>query len=399
MAQNAAVRTESQGSITAPVRQSRASGSIHTVPGTGGTLAALERALQVLLSPMDYPDWRAWRREVHERLLELTGAERMAMYTPLGESNTDAWMVPGMTAEWASLPHPEPRTGSSTRTGGFALVSARTGAGGPPHYHDTGRTAAVHHPTSAGTIVPPQGSPTRDVAAIEVDFGAGKPALLAFTDGRHRWWRPDAERVATLRAVLPALKAGLTSWRRAAEQRRELTRLVDALPDAVLLFDRGGTLLHANAAGRALLAEADGARVRNEAQRVAWAVDAVVRRGRAADASTAASTTRELKLGEQGWQLRGIAAPEALRGADGAVLVLVDRVVRAALSDDDLRARFQLTAREIEVARLVGQGLSNQEIADKLGVSFFTARNHVERLLVKLGVGGRAKVAALLSGG
>src|SRR5829696_4245533 len=139
MAQNAAVRTETRDSITAPVRHSRASGSIHTVSGTGGTLAALERALQVMLSPMDYPDWRAWRREVHERLLELTGAERMALYTPLGDSNTDAWMVPGMTAEWASLPHPEPRTGggASTRTGGFALVSARTGA--PPHFHDTAR--------------------------------------------------------------------------------------------------------------------------------------------------------------------------------------------------------------------------------------------------------------------
>ena len=359
-----------------------------------------------MLSPMDYPDWRAWRREVHERLLELTGAERMALYTPLGDSNTDAWMVPGMTAEWASLPHPEPRTGggASTRTGGFALVSARTGA--PPHFHDTARTTAAHHQTSAGAIVPPQGSPTRDpsagsgraVAAIEVDFGGGKPALLAFTDGRHRWWRPDAERVATLRAVLPALKAGLTSWRRAAEQRRELTRLVDALPDAVLLFDRGGTLLHANAAGHELIEEADGVRVRNEAQRVAWAVDAVVRRGRAADASTAASTVRDLKIGEQGWQLRGIAAPEALRGADGAVLVLVERVVRTALTDDDLRSRFQLTAREIEVTRLVAQGLSNQEIADKLGVSFFTARNHVERLMNKMSAMNRAHIGALVRG-
>ena len=51
-----------------------------------------------------------------------------------------------------------------------------------------------------------------------------------------------------------------------------------------------------------------------------------------------------------------------------------------------------------EVIAFITQGLSNQEIADKLGVSFFTARNHVERLLVKLGLGGRARVAALLNG-
>jgi DNA-binding NarL/FixJ family response regulator len=50
------------------------------------------------------------------------------------------------------------------------------------------------------------------------------------------------------------------------------------------------------------------------------------------------------------------------------------------------------------VARLVAQGLSNQEIADRLKVSFFTARNHVERLLVKLSVGNRSRVAAVLGG-
>jgi len=70
----------------------------------------------------------------------------------------------------------------------------------------------------------------------------------------------------------------------------------------------------------------------------------------------------------------------------------------AALSDDDLRERFGLTARQIAVARLLGEGYSNAEIAQQLSVSYFTARNHTEQVLGKLGVGTRAAVGAVLFG-
>ena len=66
------------------------------------------------------------------------------------------------------------------------------------------------------------------------------------------------------------------------------------------------------------------------------------------------------------------------------------------LTDLELRSRYGLSAREVEVARLVATGLSNQEVAEQLGVSYFTARNHVERVLSKLGVGNRSRVGAVL---
>ena len=44
----------------------------------------------------------------------------------------------------------------------------------------------------------------------------------------------------------------------------------------------------------------------------------------------------------------------------------------------------QLTERESEVLRLVAQGLSNAEIADRLYISLFTAKTHVSRILTKL---------------
>ena len=70
----------------------------------------------------------------------------------------------------------------------------------------------------------------------------------------------------------------------------------------------------------------------------------------------------------------------------------------APLSDEALRERFNLTARQIEVARLLGEGFTNAEIAAKLEMSYYTARNHTEQVLSKLGVSSRAAVGALLYG-
>ncbi len=54
----------------------------------------------------------------------------------------------------------------------------------------------------------------------------------------------------------------------------------------------------------------------------------------------------------------------------------------------------QLTARELEVARLVAGGLSNRDIADRLVIAQRTAEGHIEHILVKLGFSSRAQIAA-----
>ena len=70
----------------------------------------------------------------------------------------------------------------------------------------------------------------------------------------------------------------------------------------------------------------------------------------------------------------------------------------AGLTDDALRRRFDLTAREVEVARLLARGLTNAELAGQLSVSQKTARNHTDRVLRKLAVSTRARIGALLRG-
>jgi DNA-binding NarL/FixJ family response regulator len=61
---------------------------------------------------------------------------------------------------------------------------------------------------------------------------------------------------------------------------------------------------------------------------------------------------------------------------------------------DDL-ARHGVTTREAEVLRLLGDGLSNADIAARLYVSVRTVESHVSSLLTKLGVDSRGKLTAI----
>ncbi|HET7736347.1 MAG TPA: LuxR C-terminal-related transcriptional regulator [Nocardioidaceae bacterium] len=85
----------------------------------------------------------------------------------------------------------------------------------------------------------------------------------------------------------------------------------------------------------------------------------------------------------------------------GSALEL-DEAVSLALSEtpsDGAAARpaddkSVLTRREREVAELVGEGLSNRDIARRLVISQRTAEGHVEKILSKLGFTNRAQIAA-----
>jgi DNA-binding NarL/FixJ family response regulator len=67
------------------------------------------------------------------------------------------------------------------------------------------------------------------------------------------------------------------------------------------------------------------------------------------------------------------------------------------LGDGDGERSPPLTRRETEVARLVGRGLSNKDIAAALVISQRTAEGHVEHILTKLGFGSRAQIAVWIN--
>jgi ATP/maltotriose-dependent transcriptional regulator MalT len=81
----------------------------------------------------------------------------------------------------------------------------------------------------------------------------------------------------------------------------------------------------------------------------------------------------------------------ALRDADAAAALMRSL---GAKSRAGPRASELLTRREKEVLRLLADGLSNRELAERLFISPKTAEHHVSRIYSKLGVSTRAEAAA-----
>ena len=59
----------------------------------------------------------------------------------------------------------------------------------------------------------------------------------------------------------------------------------------------------------------------------------------------------------------------------------------------------ELTARQIEVVRLLAEGYSNQQIAESLAISPRTVKAHLEHIRQRLGVRGRIAVVAAVRRG
>ena len=86
------------------------------------------------------------------------------------------------------------------------------------------------------------------------------------------------------------------------------------------------------------------------------------------------------------------------RGGAGLPL---DLVVTLAVADaDELPATARtprlpglLTGREQQIAALVGQGMSNRDIAQQLGISKRTVDAHLEHIFGKLGISSRVQLA------
>ena len=59
----------------------------------------------------------------------------------------------------------------------------------------------------------------------------------------------------------------------------------------------------------------------------------------------------------------------------------------------ELANRLRLTPRELQVLRLLGQGLSNKEIGQTLHIGYETTKEHVQHAMRKIGVNDRTRAA------
>jgi DNA-binding NarL/FixJ family response regulator len=113
---------------------------------------------------------------------------------------------------------------------------------------------------------------------------------------------------------------------------------------------------------------------------------------------------RALRAGASGFLLKGVEPAElldAIRLVAAGDALLAPSVTRRLLErfadlhepgPEMLRRLEELTPRELEVLTLVGSGLSNADIAEKLVLSPLTAKTHVNRLMRKLTAHDRAQL-------
>lgn len=75
--------------------------------------------------------------------------------------------------------------------------------------------------------------------------------------------------------------------------------------------------------------------------------------------------------------------------------ILLRRLSTLASQRPSKAKELVLTAREIQILRMLELGLANRDIADELCIAVHTVKNHVHSLLTKLGVTTRAQAAAM----
>jgi DNA-binding NarL/FixJ family response regulator len=115
----------------------------------------------------------------------------------------------------------------------------------------------------------------------------------------------------------------------------------------------------------------------------------------AIEAGAAAVLHKSVEIAEIASAIRRLAAGEPLMSPRETIEIL--RLAgRLRAQDQAARSALErLTEREREVLRALADGLSDKEIAARLGVSPKTARGHVVNLLGKLGVESRLQAVVL----
>ena len=120
------------------------------------------------------------------------------------------------------------------------------------------------------------------------------------------------------------------------------------------------------------------------------------------------SVTTALKLGARGYVLKGVGASELvgiLRDVHEGGSYVSPALAAKLLSDfnegDPKRATEKdnldsLTAREEQILRLLGEGLSNKEIGLRLDLKEKTVKHYVTNILQKLQLRNRVKAAVML---
>jgi two-component system, NarL family, response regulator YdfI len=123
------------------------------------------------------------------------------------------------------------------------------------------------------------------------------------------------------------------------------------------------------------------------------------------DEPDASWTSRALRAGVRALLARESGPAEihsAIRTANSGMVLLDPEIARDLVTrrrtesiENALEAVEELTPREIEVLRMMAEGLGNKEIAVRLGISDHTVKFHISSILAKVGASSRTEAVTL----
>jgi DNA-binding CsgD family transcriptional regulator len=355
-------------------------------------ISRLKQTVSLLLSPAERPS-NAWRSDVVRSLREYMDADRaLLLVWHRSEPCYYSDGLPGKViaeylADFAPLDHGMARRDALGLTlWSRARLWDREDLVRSAYYQDF----AVRHDImdSIGVSLDIEGNGAHVRAAM---LYAGTPLSPCRVDTM----------LLRLDLLLPVLRTGLHMHLRYEPWIGALLPMLDRIGERLMLFSFGGRELHRNLSmQRTLEHDPDRERILAAAQSVARTVIAQVQ---AAGRETARRlggdgyTHQEIAITVGRYRLHGcVVGPDAPDGGTAGVLVSVDLLAPEQQEAAALRERFKLTVREVQVATLLAQRMTNEEIADALGISTHTARHHTESVLLKTGVNSRRALHNIL---
>lgn len=224
------------------------------------------------------------------------------------------------------------------------------------------------------------------------------------------------ERVQKLQQLAPHLCRAIDASLLLASHsdgRRELSTILDLMPNAALLLDGRGRVTQANAAAEALLRQSDGIAFDAELQLVATlAADRpplarALKDALAVASGSAAMLCPPVRISRRSGAPPLLVMPVPLPRpsfvfwelvAPARVLVIiVDPAARSRATASAIQAAFGLTQAEARVALLLASGVAGAEMPAMLGVTSATVKTQLRRCFEKTGTHSQVELLRLVA--
>lgn len=347
---------------------------------------------RILAAPFEFADFDDWSSAASERLRLLLGADKATFAISDGGHlhGRSEVIAPAALREYIERYLIADKFGLLTR--GLKLGAGNRALLWGAHRREILRSAYWHD------LVRPARAFDTVALCATVDASAGV-ANLQFYHDRETGPTFGARGLAIARAVFPAFASGCRTWVALQGYAQQLSNFVDTMPVGVVLARIDGRIVHENASVRRMLASVPSENTLRSA--ITECIDRFRRvwssRAPAGSPAPPRPTASEYRVPGHTFRLSTSFLGRDVLPGGGAIVVVVETLGPPPFPAGILRDRYNLTRREIEVARLLAEGETNLEVAAALGVSAPTARHHTESVMLKLGVNARGKIAVILS--